>query len=426
LRADALSSYGFGLRTSPSIDALGAHGVLFERAIAASASTAPSHTSIFTGRDVRGHSVGYSNGQTRLEHASTLAESFHEAGWDTAAFVGNIVLQRRLGLDRGFDVYDDELADAEGPRQRIFERHAQATTERALAWLADRGGAPFFLWVHYQDPHGPYAAPEPYRGRYRGALAPPMAEPTLRALDDESGLGGIPFYQLLPGLVHASEYRERYAEEIRYADHWIGTLLDRVTARVPDAVVLVTADHGESFGENGRYFVHGFTTTPENAHVPLVLRAPGLPEGVRRTAIVHHVDIAPTLLELAGLPVPDGLPGAALGPVLRGERALPDRFVYCDNGVELSAYRGDRFLRIDGMRATWDGKQPASRSAAVYRWPPRGGWTPTDAREDLPDAPWAYATHATRMEIAENWDPTGVDRLRALGYLDDDASSRSR
>lgn len=421
LRADHLSAYGFGLRTSPAVDALAESGVLFERAIAASAATAPSHASILTGRHVRGHSVGYSNGQTRLGGVTTLAERFRGAGWDTAAFVGNVVLQRRIGLDRGFDVYDDELPHAEGVRAGVYERRARATTERALAWLEQRGPAPFFLWVHYQDPHGPYAAPEPWGGRFRGDLTPPMAERELPVLDDESGLGGIPAYQALPGVTRPSAYRARYAEEIRFADHWIGNLLGGVAAAAPDAVVLLTADHGEAFGEHGRYFVHFHTTTPENAHVPFVLRAPGLPRGERRTEVVHHVDVVPTLLELAGLPVPDDAPGVALGPVLRGERALPERYVYCDRGVELTAYRGDRFLRIDGMITAWqEGADPPSRRATVYTWPRRGGWRRAGAEEPLPDAAWSYATRAVPMEIADSLDRTGRERLRALGYLHDD------
>jgi len=421
LRADHLSGYGFGLRTSPAVDALAESGVLFERAIAASASTAPSHASILTGRYVRGHSVGYSNGQTRLHGVTTLAERFHDAGWDTAAFVGNIVLQRRIGLDRGFDVYDDQLPHPEGARDWVFERRAQATTERALAWLGERGSAPFFLWVHYQDPHGPYDAPEPWGGRFHGALEPPMAERTLPALEDESGLGGIPAYQLLPGLVRPSAYRARYAEEIRFADHWIGNLLDGVAAAAPDAVVLLTSDHGESFGEHGRYFVHGYTTTPENAHVPFVLRAPGLPRGERRSEVVHHVDVAPTLLELAGLAAPDDAPGVALGPVLRGERDLPERYVYCDRGEELSAYRDDHFLRIDGVITAWqEGEEPPSRSATAHAWPRRGGWRRSGSEEPLPEEAWAYATRAVPMQIADTLDPTGRERLRALGYVHDD------
>jgi arylsulfatase A-like enzyme len=154
LRAGHLSSYGFALETSPHIDALAAESALFERAVAASSSTAPSHASILTSRSVPEHSIGHLNGETRPEGLSTLAEVLREAGYATGAFVSNFM----LGFDRGFDHYDDTLPDSEPNRPLIFERRVDATTARALAWLGERNG-PFFLWVHYQDPHGPYDLP---------------------------------------------------------------------------------------------------------------------------------------------------------------------------------------------------------------------------------------------------------------------------
>ena len=146
LRPDHLGAYGFPGESSPNLDALAARGVVFERAIAASARTAPSHASLFTSRWVRDHSIGYHNGSTRLGDEVTLAALLSEAGYDTAAFVGNSMLRRRVGLDRGFAVYDDTLPDAERNRP-VFERVAAKTTPRALEWLARPRRRPFFLWV---------------------------------------------------------------------------------------------------------------------------------------------------------------------------------------------------------------------------------------------------------------------------------------
>jgi arylsulfatase A-like enzyme len=159
LRADYLGTYGFPLPTSPNLDRFADQAVVFERAIAASANTVPSHASLMTSRYVRQHSVGWVNGTTRLEGAVTLAERFHEAGYETGAFVSNFVLRRASGLDAGFDVYDDAFSSAEPNRPDYYERDAAATTARALAWLSERGAEPLFLFVHYQDPHGPYLPP---------------------------------------------------------------------------------------------------------------------------------------------------------------------------------------------------------------------------------------------------------------------------
>ena len=130
-----------------------------------------------TSKYVREHSVGYMNGGSVLEGATTLAEVFREAGYRTAAFVSNDVLKRRTGLDRGFEVYDDELPKR-SPRRMLFERIAEDTTQSALRWLDSVGEAPFFLWVHYIDPHGPYAPPPEFPRR----VNVPIAQYFLRAI----------------------------------------------------------------------------------------------------------------------------------------------------------------------------------------------------------------------------------------------------
>ncbi len=404
LRADHLSSYGFELATSPNIDALAAHSALFERAVAASSSTAPSHASILTSLYPRQHSIGYRNGDTRLEGAVTLAELLRARGYATAAFVGNAVLRRRIGLDRGFDTYDDELPEPEASRPLVFERRARQTTERALAWLA-RAEEPFFLWVHYQDPHGPYDPPDGYADTFAPERDPD--EPPLPRLESSLATGGIPAYQALPGLTRASEYRARYADEIRYADHWIGELL--ASPRLRDAIVVFTADHGESLGEGGHYFMHGTTTLPPEAHVPLLVRAPGVAPA-RIATTVSHVDIAPTILELAGVPAPSGMRGVALGPGLRGEAPLAERVVYCDMGAEASAYGEGALLRAGSSDSAWllwegGGVAPAEGAGSAVR-------------DRLAGALASYVQTTVPMVAAEPARPVEIDRLRALGYVE--------
>jgi arylsulfatase A-like enzyme len=419
LRADHLSSYGFALPTSPRIDALAAESALFERAVAASSTTAPSHASILTARSVREHSVGHLNGETRLQGVPTLAEALREAGYGTGAFVSNFLLRRVLGFDRGFDHYDDALPDPEPNRPLIFERRAEATTARALAWLDETDG-PVFLWVHYQDPHGPYDPPAGYRGSIErpAGLDPQEEEAPLPLLSTNTEFGGVPAYQILPGLTRPSEYRARYADEIRYVDHWIGELLER--PRLRDAIFVLTADHGESLGESGHYFMHGTTTLPPEAHVPLLVRAPGI-EPRRVPEIVSHLDVLPTILELVGVAPPPGVGGVALGPYLRGEGPLPVRVVYCDMGLQTSAY-----LSLSGRLVQVHNAGPASKGQPIargYHWDGSRS-LPTEGRGDpgFEKLRFELSAYLRRDRVAmsevENLAPADLERLRALGYID--------
>jgi len=425
LRADHLGAYGMPGGVSPAVDTLARRGHVFERAIAAAPSTVPSHASILTSRYPRQHSVGYGNGNTRLAEPS-LAEHFQAAGRATAAFVGNAMLQRRVGLDRGFEVYDDELPAPEGNRALIFERVAPDTTERALAWLAGERDRPVFLWLHLQDPHGPYTPPADVLADVP-APGPAAGETELPVLASDAGWHGIPRYQALEGLRRPSEYRHRYAAEVRFADASIGRVLDALDERAhrrraADPIVLLTADHGESLGEQDRWFAHSHATTPDLAHVPLVLAAPGVPPGRSREP-VSHVDVLPTLLALSGLPVPPEARGVPLAPVARGEASLPERWVYCDMGSELSAYRGDRFVRGRGLAGAWQGGDGAEALWSSFHWRsgrPQLEWSraATGPGAELPPAVAAYARDAVPMQPAAALDDVQQRRLRALGYLE--------
>jgi len=421
LRADRLGAYGYRLPTSPAIDRLAEQGVVFERAISGASYTSGSHASIMTSRYTREHTIGYKNGGTRLEGITTLAEIFKREGYQTAAFIGNIVLDRSSGLDRGFEIYDDERPNNELNRKFIFERIAEPTTERALHWLKNRDGRPFFLWVHYQDPHGPYTPPPEFKGRFQPEFRPD--EKPLPILKEELGLNGIPSYQEIDGVRRPSIYETRYAEEIAYADHWIGELISHVDAIVSEvgAIIVLTADHGESMGEGDRYFSHGSSTAPDQAHIPLILRAPGIPGG-RRTEVVHHVDIMPTILDLVGFDAPSDTSGIALGPILRGDSSLSDRLVYCDEGFDLSAYGPEGFVRVGGIVAAWgpeEGKKPARMAPrwAQYLWTSGKDWQFVDSIEGFSkETIRSYFRQAVPMVKIEESSESRNKMLRALGY----------
>jgi arylsulfatase A-like enzyme len=419
LRADYLHAYGFEAENSPHIDALAAGGVLFENAIAAASLTAPAHASIMTSRYVREHSIGTLNGETRLEGGTTLAERFRAEGYRTAAFISNVVLRRRTGLDRGFDLYDDDLVVSEQNREAYFERIAADTAQRALQWLEAQAGddaRPVFVWLHLQDPHGPYTPPDSHLGRV-GDVALRMKRP-LPPLAANFGKAGIPDYQKLGELRDPAVYAGRYAEEILYADEWVGRFVAAFEAHSAQrgAVVLLTSDHGESMGEGGWFFQHGQATTPDLTRVPFIVRAPGLEPG-RSKVLVSHVDAAPTLLELAGVAPLETASGISLAPMLRGASPPGERVVFSDTDGEAAAYVGESYTRAGGALASARGEGRMPMQFETVARNPAGHWRPAEPDHALEDALMRYIEASTPLVLAGAMEAEHIEQLRALGYL---------
>ncbi len=252
-RADAMGPEAKGLVT-PAFDALAARGRRFRQAYATVPETLPSHASMMTGLYPAGHGI-HENARSLRGDQTVLAERLRRAGYHTAAFVSATVLGRRFGLARGFDVYDDEL-----PKARA-ERTAQETTDRALAFVRSESGRPFFLWVHYYDPHAPYAPPEPFKSRY------PTAP---------------------------------YLGEVAAMDQQVGLLAQGVEAQAAGSLaIVVVGDHGEGLGEHGEA-QHGRLLYQATVHVPLVLVGAGIPPGVS-DAPVSTRRVFHTVLDCAGL-----------------------------------------------------------------------------------------------------------------------------
>jgi arylsulfatase A-like enzyme len=337
LRADRLGVYGYDRPTSPRLDAFAREGIVFDTAYASAPWTRPALSSLMTGRYAE--EVGAAPGNLRRMPAEveTLAERIAAHGLATAAVVSNGLIRRppaRAGdvdLAQGFGVYDDTMTSME-PNRPMPERLAPQTTDAALAWLERHeaaGGGRFFLWVHYQDPHGPYTPPRSLAGAFDRPTPPD--EPLLPIGTTMRGAGQIPRYQVLPDPQGRPEqrpgvYRDRYDAEIAFFDAQLGRLLDALAARPgwPDTLVVFSADHGESLGEGDSWFCHGEHVQVEAVRVPLIVRLPrgerGPPVesagGLRRTsALVGHVDLWPTVLEALGLPSA-GSRGVSL---LRGE-----------------------------------------------------------------------------------------------------------
>jgi arylsulfatase A-like enzyme/predicted Zn-dependent protease len=288
-RADHLGSYGG--RPTPALDRLARRGTRYTRAVAPAPLTLPAHASLLTGLDPPHHGLR-DNGMGALpSDVPTLAEALRGRGYATAAFVASRVLDRRFGLARGFQTYDDVMTAERVGAQGYAERDARAVTTAAATWLARQPvGQPVFLWVHYYDPHAPYAAP--------GASA------------------GAPD-------------RARYQAEVAYMDAQLGRLLDGVPAARP-TLVAVVGDHGEMLGEHGEAD-HGIFLYEASLHVPLLLAGPGVPAGRTVEHTVPTRALAATLLSLLGASRParfgSGLPGlgvdAGTGLVAYSESQLP-------------------------------------------------------------------------------------------------------
>ncbi len=309
LRADHVGAYGAAPLPTPNLDRIAREGALYENAYAPMPRTSQSVGSILTGLHPLRHGAD-GLGMTLPPNVVTLGEAFKSAGYATAAFTSNVFLRGGLGYEQGFDVYSN-------PQSRWWLDSAASQTREVLAWLANatRAPAPFFLWVHYFDPHWPYDPPPRYARLADEAWA---GRPDFGAwlAQDESRKGELIFRA--PNVLAAREIehlQRLYAAEVASTDAAIGELLSGLEQLklLDRAVLLLTSDHGESLGEHEYWFGHGEFLYDETLRVPLMIRAPQLAaERVRETATLE--DVMPTLLQLAGVEVPDGLDGRSVVP----------------------------------------------------------------------------------------------------------------
>ena len=308
LRADRIGAYGSDRGLTPNIDALARESRVFTAAYAPTSHTLPSVSALLTG--LYPQQVGIRNNESTLpDSVPTLAKVFRARGWRTEAVVSNWVLREDAGLAAGFDRYDDSMPQLEATRP-LPERIAADTTDAALDALARctrDSDVECFLWVHYQDPHGPYTPPEGRRARYlEREREAPDGRRLLPVLTGPFGVGGIPSYQYFEGEREVAFYRAGYDAEIAYLDEEVGRLLAALPERdlASRSVVVFTADHGEALGEGDYWFAHGEFLSEVLVRVPLLIRVPGAPPS-ERSDVVSLVDLYPTLLGLFFGTTPD-------------------------------------------------------------------------------------------------------------------------
>lgn len=316
VRWDHLGCYGYPRDTTPSIDALAGDGVVFEAAFAPSTNTAPSHATILTGLYPYTHGVVRNRYQLK-EGVETLAQYLEPAGFRSGAFVSSYTLQKKhTNLDRGFGHYDDALTTR-------TERFAKQTNEAAVAWLKGEAHLrdPTFLFFHLFDPHYPYTPPAEYARRF---AKPGRTNLRAGGLHQIRAKGGEP--------EQLEEYVRFYDSELAYADATVGELFSALERHGywNESLVIVLSDHGETLDDRTWPFDHGARAYEEQIRVPLIIRFPdGTGAGRRISVPVHHVDIVPTILEYLRLPLPPGLQGRSLMPLIRGsDEGDPKRLIF--------------------------------------------------------------------------------------------------
>jgi arylsulfatase A-like enzyme/Tfp pilus assembly protein PilF len=395
LRADRLTP-----ETMPNVSALAATATRFTNARAVVPLTEPSHTAILTGAWPAESGVRV-NGTVPKSPNKTIAGALHDAGYRTGAFVGAYVLDRRFGLAFGFDTYDDRvLRDPSGAPRLEAERRGDHVADAALAWLRRDDGRPFFAWIHLYDPHAPYEPPPEYLGRAHG-----------RAYDGE----------------------------VLFADAQVGRVLEWLKSSGQDGrtVVAVMGDHGEGLGDHGEA-THGMLAYDSTLRVPLVIRQPGRAATVVDTA-VSLVDVAGTLLGLAGVAAPDSmhdapiLPGSPIShrPSSIAHRSSPiahrsSSIAHRSSPTAPDVYAETQYPRAAGwhsLAAVVDSrwKLIASSENELYDLQTDPGETHNLASERTSQAA-AMRARATQLGAAAAGTEAAVsaetrERLQALGYI---------
>jgi len=305
-RADRLGCYGWKQAVTPALDATARAGARFEHAYAQVSLTFPSHVVLMTGMRPPETGVRLNGAQKLGPQPPTLAGIFGQKGYRTAAFVASAILDTCYGLDRGFDVYDDQTG-VSGQEERP-QRPAGEVCDAAIAWLNANADAPFLAWVHFYDPHVPYTAPEEF----------------------------------------VKKTSNPYDAEVAYMDAHVGRLLtwlDQHELRKKTLLVVV-GDHGESLGEHG-YAWHELLLYDSILRVPLLMSLPGtLRQGVTVGETVRLTDVLPTILKLQGWQIPEEVSGVSLVAALAG-RSLPQLPVYSETDYP---YDGFGWAKLRGLR----------------------------------------------------------------------------
>ncbi len=436
-RADHFGCYGNEKILSPAIDRYAAEGVMFRYCIAQSPLTLPSHTSIMTSTYPFYHGVR-TNGHSAQSSLTTLAEVLGGAGYRTAAFVSAFVLDDRFGLDQGFEVYNGNFDKIhlnflsnfmknsiyQGivqhlglMREDYLQRRGANTTDNAIAWLEAHREEPFFVWVHYFDPHSPWDPISPYDSLYARYIDRSVEGEARIFAQEQEKETRIPWIQI-------EKMKSLYMGEVTYTDYQIGRLRDALVdmGLAEKTLVVITADHGESFAENN-YWGHGGAVNEPSIHIPLIWSRPGrIPEGVVKEGLCESVDIMPTILDYLGIEGDSAMHGKSLLPFMTNGYELPERSGYSEAIGTHDVEKGIRALVTRNWKYTYhagDGSEklfllredPGEEHDLLSTHPEKAG----EMKEELLSIMRSLASVDTTQ--AGEMDAETRNALRALGYV---------
>jgi len=292
-RADYLSCYGYPRKITPNIDVIAKEGIVFENALTPIPLTLPAHSSMLTGTYPLYHGVHDNLDHVLAESNVTIAEILREQGYITGAIVSTFILDGQFGVGQGFDSYNDRFVQPVGPSEDK-ERRGEEASRFACSYLAEHRDEPFFLFLHYFDPHTVYNPPEPFASEYADDL---------------------------------------YAGEIAYSDYCIGQVIDKLKELdlYDSTLIIIVGDHGEGLGEHGEA-EHGYYVYQCTARVPFIIRSPGNRNPKRIDNIVSLVDVVPTILGYVGIDVPAHVQGKDLSGYSGGKVESEERrYIYCES-----------------------------------------------------------------------------------------------
>jgi arylsulfatase len=446
LRADYVSAYGYDaygpdFKTTPNLDRWMQRGVRFDSAISTASFTVPAHASIFTGLYPSYTSSKLSNGDRfgLADSFTTLAEVCRDAGMYTLGIVSSHTLIDKVGFAQGFDKFDDDIREA-NPLHPVGKQRADHARMKVQRWLPERGDKPFFMWLHLMDPHGPYVPPFEWLQRVPQQSNKPFNR-DLPAANDGSQFGydRIPsyqrfkYYQSDPVITQADDYVRRYVAEIAFMDHELGRLLDELEERgvMKDTLVIVTADHGEAFGEDNYWFAHSQSAGLELIRVPLAMWGPGI-KPAWSSETVGAIDIFATVCDMLGLDGSTGRHSISLASHLAtGDKTLTQNrpyFTSASTGNQRGVALTDLYYRGPGKT------DPAPRFQPELRALPFGPLMPLEQAAALRDSMTQFEWHADEALKSPDDESARVRRtaaekqhLRHLGYLsdNDDGGPRS-
>jgi choline-sulfatase len=405
-RADRMGFLGSERGLTPNLDVLAKHSVVFTRAYAQVPLTTPSHATLLTGTYPQFNRIE-DLGTPLAKDLPYLPDLLHQHGYHTAAFIGAEILSLQLapGFDRGFDLYDARFHQrAPGQdRYKTIERRAEDVANRAMGWLSHHQQGPFFIWLHFYDPHDPYDPPEPFKSHF--ASAP-------------------------------------YDGEIAYTDSIVGSVMEVLQRHglFQDSIIAIAADHGEAFGEHGEER-HGIFLYDETIHVPFLLKLPGERFAGKRVAErVALADIAPSLLDAAGIAVPPAVQGRSLLPLfsLTEKAGKPssaekdkaaERPIYSETNyghltfgwAELRSWRDQKYLYVQAPKRELYNQMNDPGAVNNIAAASKAIADTLDAQLD------SFRKRTSSDQTATpKIDPGQQEKLRALGYLPaNDAAVRS-